>query len=128
LIIYFYLKYMKIVIPTDGRKGLDERVADHFGRCQTYTFLNEQGEVIEIIDNASEHMGGHGLPPTLMKKYGADVLLCGSLGPRALDLCRELGIEVFVDEAQTVGDFFTKWKNNKLNKASSEDVCAEHKK
>jgi len=54
---------MKIVIPTNNRKGLDDKVAEHFGRCLTYTFLNENGEVIEIVDNTSEHMGGNGLPP-----------------------------------------------------------------
>jgi len=59
---------MKIVIPTDSKKGLDDQIAEHFGRCKTYTFLNEEGELLEIIDNTSEHNGGQGLPPELMKK------------------------------------------------------------
>src|SRR4030043_1463062 len=100
---------MKIAIPTDNKKGLEDTVAYHFGRCQTYTFLNEKGEVVEIIDNASEHMGGIGLPPELMKKHGADILLCKDLGPRALDLCQELGIEVYTCRAETVQDCFGLW-------------------
>ncbi|MDD5222074.1 MAG: NifB/NifX family molybdenum-iron cluster-binding protein, partial [Patescibacteria group bacterium] len=84
---------MKIVIPTNKRNGLDDKVADHFGRCPTYTFLNEEGEIVEIIDNTSEHMDGVGLPPELMKKHGANILLCKDLGPRALNLCQELGID-----------------------------------
>ena len=118
---------MKIVIPTNDKKGLEDRVAEHFGRCLTYTFLNEKGEVIEIIDNTSEHMGGKGLPPELMKKHGADILLCKDLGPRALNLCQELGIEVYVCQAKTVKEIFGMWKNNKIKKASKEDVCEEHK-
>ncbi len=119
---------MKIVIPTDGRQGLGEKVADHFGRCHTYTFLDGNGKLLEIIKNTSEHMGGKDLPPELMKEHGADVLLCHDLGPRALNLCAEFGIEVYCGQAQTVGDFFALWKNNKLKKASLKDVCAEHKK
>lgn len=118
---------MKIVIPTNNKKGLEDKVADHFGHCLTYTFLNEEGEVIEIIDNTSEHMGGKGLPPELVKKYGADILLCKDLGARALNLCQELGIEVYVCQAKTVKEIFEMWKNNKLKKAGAEDFCEQHK-
>jgi len=118
---------MKIVIPTNNRKGLDDKVAEHFGRCLTYTFLNENGEVIEIVDNTSEHMGGKGLPPELMKKHGANILLCKDLGPRALILCGELGIDVYISRAETVKDIFEAWKSGKIKKAGTEDVCEQHK-
>lgn len=118
---------MKIVIPTGGKNGLDDKIAEHFGRCNTYTFLDENGEVLEIIDNTSEHMGGVGLPPELMKKHNANILLCRGLGPRALNLCQEFNIEVYVQPAETVKEIFEMWKNNQLHKASSEDVCEEHK-
>ncbi|MEA3230118.1 MAG: NifB/NifX family molybdenum-iron cluster-binding protein [archaeon] len=119
---------MRIVIPTDDKEGLEGAAAEHFGRCNTYTFLDENGSVLEIIDNTSEHMGGSGLPPELMKKHEADVLLCNGLGPRALTLCKELGIDVYVCRAETVKDMFDMWKNKKIEKAGSEDVCEEHKK
>ena len=118
---------MKIVIPTNNKKGLDDKVAEHFGRCPTYTFLNEKGEVIEIIDNTSEHMGGKGLPPELMKKHGADILLCKDLGPRALALCDQLRIDVYVGQAETVEGIFEMWKNDRIKKADVEDVCEQHK-
>jgi len=118
---------MKLVIPTNSKKGLDDKIAEHFGRCFTYTFLNEKGEIIEIIDNISEHMGGDGLPPELMKKHGANVLLCRGLGPRAINLCKELGIDVYVYEANTVRDIFNLWQSNKLKKAGAEDSCEQHK-
>jgi len=116
---------MRIVIPTNNKQGLTAQVAEHFGRCESYTFLNEKGEVLEIIDNLSEHGIGQGLPPELMKKHGADVLLCKSLGPKALNLCRDLGIEVYVFEAKTAKEIFEMWKNNKLKLATKEDAC-EH--
>jgi predicted Fe-Mo cluster-binding NifX family protein len=118
---------MKLVIPTNDKKGLDDQIAEHFGRCPTYTFLNGEGEVIEIIDNTSEHMGGTGLPPELMKEHNANILLCRGIGPRALNLCEELGIEVYVCQAKTVREIFKMWDENKLKKAGAEDVCDEHK-
>jgi len=119
---------MKIIVPTDNKKGMQDMVAEHFGRCQTYTLLDEKGNVLEIIDNTSEHMGGVGLPPELMKKHGADVLLCKELGPRALDLCQQLRIGVYVCQAKTVRDIFEMWENKKIKKAGSGDICGEHKR
>lgn len=117
-----------IVVPTNGNKGLDDFVAEHFGRCNTYTFLNENGEIIKIIENTSEHMGGFGLPPEIMKKHGANILLCKGLGPRALELCNQFRIDVYVYQADTVKEIFFFWKNKKIKKAGNEDVCEEHKK
>ncbi len=121
------MKNIKIVIPTNDRSGLKDKVADHFGRCNTYTFLNEKGKILEIIDNTSEHMGGKGLPPELMKERGANVLLCRDLGPKALNLCEEFGIEVSTAQAETVKDIFEMWRDNKLEKAGAEDTCGRHK-
>lgn len=118
---------MKIVIPTNNKKGINDIVTEHFGRCNTYTFLDDKGEVIEIIDNTSEHMGGTGLPPELMKKHKANVLLCKGLGPRALNLCKQLGIDVYVCQVNTVKEMFDLWKNNKIKKAGFNDICEEHK-
>ncbi|MDD5606628.1 MAG: NifB/NifX family molybdenum-iron cluster-binding protein [Candidatus Pacebacteria bacterium] len=118
---------MQIVIPTNDKKGLNDKVAEHFGRCFTYTFLNEKGELTKIINNTSEHMGGIGLPPELMKKNGADILLCKDLGPRALNLCHELNIQVYVFKAEKVKEIFELWKKNKNKKAGIEDVCVQHK-
>jgi len=118
---------MKIVIPTNDKKGLSDKVAEHFGRCNTYTFLDEKGKVIEIIENTSEHTGGKGLPPKLMKDHGANVLLCKGLGPRALNLCEQYKIDVYVCQAETVKEIFELWKNKRIKKASLEDVCEEHR-
>jgi len=118
---------MKVVIPTNNKKGLEDIVADHFGRCNTYTFLNDKGDVVETIINESGHADGTELPPELIKKHGADILLCKELGPRALNLCKQLGIDVYVNKAETVREIFEMWKNNKIRKASSENACEDHK-
>lgn len=114
---------MKIAIPTDDKKGLDGKVAEHFGRCLAYAFLNEDGDVVEIIDNTSAHMGGIGLPPEFIKKHGADVLLCKGLGLKALELCEQFEIDVYIYPSETVREIFEMWKNNKIKKASINDVC-----
>lgn len=118
---------MKIAIPTNSTKGIDDEVAVHFGRCPAYTILNEHGEVIEIIQNTSEHMGGKGLPPELIKNREATILLCGDIGPRAIRLCADLGIDIYVCKEKEVRRVFEAWKSGKLKKAGIGDACEEHK-
>ncbi len=121
------MKNLRIAVPTDGRKGLDEKVAEHFGRCRTYTFLNANGKIEGVISNTSEHLGGKGLPPELIRQHGADILLCRDLGPKALNLCENLGVAVYVGQAETVKQIFIFWLENKLKKAGPNEVCAQHK-
>jgi len=118
---------MRIAIPTNNKKGLEGEIADHFGRANFYTLLNEKGGVIDIVKNESSHMGGQGLPPEFLKKHNIDILLCGDIGPRAISLCENLGISVYVERVDTVKEIFDNWKNNKLKKAGQEDACEDHK-
>ena len=114
---------MKLIIPTNDKDGLNAKVAIHFGRCNTYTIIDENGSLVEVIDNTSEHNGGKGLPPELMKEHNANILLCKGLGRRALNLCQEFDIKVFVDDSETVKDIFDAWKNGKLKEATVNDAC-----
>jgi len=118
---------MSIAIPTEGERGLEESVAYHFGRCETYTILDEKGKLIEVIDNESEHMGGEGLPPELLRRHGVRILLCHGLGPRAIGMCEQAGIEVYIGEGERVKEMFGLWKTGKLKKATMDDVCEEHR-
>ncbi len=114
---------MKIVFPTESKDGFGAKIAEHFGRCQTYTFLDEKGSIAEVIANTSEHMGGTGLPPKLMKKHGANALVCRGIGPKAISLCNELGINVFICKASTVRGAFDEWKQSRAKEAEMEDSC-----
>ncbi len=114
-------------MPTNA-KEVDGNIADHFGRCSFYILFNEKGEMVDVIDNSSEHGGGQGLPPELMKKNGVDIVLCKDIGPRAISLCQELGIKVYVDrDSEKVIDIVSKWQRGDLAKAGESDACQDHK-
>ena len=105
---------MRIAIPTNGKKGLDDTVAQHFGRSQTYTILDENGKIVEIIDNTAEHTESGKVPPELLKDHGTNIILCRDLGFRALNICNHLGMDVYISYSETVKDVFDEWKSGKL--------------
>lgn len=118
---------MKVGIPTMGNRGLTEEISAHFGRAPTFTIVDLDTQNVEIIDNTSEHMGGVGLPPELMVKHGAQIMLCSGLGPRAVHMFESYGIRVFVGASGTVKDTLDLWKENILQEATDENACKMHR-
>lgn len=118
---------MKVAIPTLGKSGLEEKVSSHFGRAPTFTFVDTEENNVEIISNKSEHMGGSGKPPEQMAKQDIEVMICGSLGSKAVKMFERYGIEVYCGAGEgTVKESMEKWENGELQKATEANACHEH--
>ncbi len=117
---------MKVCVPTMGNKGINEEVGEHFGRVPTYTLVDTDTNEVTVIDNTSEHGGGSGYPPEIIAKTGAEVMLCGGLGRRAISMFEEIGIMVYVGASGTVNDAVQMWKVGKLQAATDENACKQH--
>jgi predicted Fe-Mo cluster-binding NifX family protein len=82
---------MRIAISTDG-----DRVAEHFGRCPSYTITDiEDGTVLSrnVIDNPGHQPG---FLPKYLREQGVACVIAGGMGHRAVQLFRENGIETVV--------------------------------
>jgi predicted Fe-Mo cluster-binding NifX family protein len=117
---------MKIGVPSMGDRGLGETVGQHFGMVPFYTIVDTETDQVQVIPNTSTHMGGQGYPPELLHASGVDVLVCGGLGQRAVQMFEERGIRVFVQASGTVEDAIALYQAGKLAEASDENVCREH--
>ncbi len=117
---------MKVCIPTNGNRGLDETVGEHFGRVPTYTIVDLDKNDVKVISNDSHHMGGRGYPPELLTKEGVNVMLCSGLGRKAIGMFSDFGITVYIGAKGTVKDAIDAYKNEELKKANEGDACQEH--
>jgi len=118
---------MKLCIPTMGDRGLDETVSAHFGRAPTFTIVDVSTNEVKVLRNESEHFGGAGLPPEILANAGAHVLICSGLGPRAITMFEEKGIDVYVGAAGTVKDAIKAFQEGTLHEATDENACKEHR-
>jgi len=87
----------KIAVACEDDRGLDGQVSGHFGRCPAYTVVEIQGDRIAGARvEKNPHFGNHqpGTMPTFVRGLGADVVVAGGMGPRAIDMFHEFGIEV----------------------------------
>ena len=116
----------KVCIPTMGNNGLDEAVGEHFGRVPTYTIVDTDTNEVRTIPNTSEHAGGQGYPPEIIAKTGADTMICGGLGRRAVMMFEEMGIMVYVGANGTVKDAVQMFSDGRLEAATDENACRQH--
>jgi predicted Fe-Mo cluster-binding NifX family protein len=80
-------------------------ISPHFGRCPCFILVDiEDGEIesVNITDNPfyTSHMPGQ--VPLLVQSQGADVMLAGGMGRRAVDFFHQYGIEVATGASGTV--------------------------
>lgn len=105
---------MKIAISTDG-----DQVSPHFGRCPSFTIIEiENGEVVkkEIIENPGHHPG---FIPEFLHKIGVNCIVCGGMGPRAQQICSQIGITSIVGITGKIQDVIEEIKKGTLQSGAS---------
>lgn len=118
---------MKVGVPTLGNSGIEERVSPHFGRAPTFTIFDTETGEVRVVPNTSRHAGGMGHAPEQLAGSGVRVMLCSGLGPRAIGMFEQFGIEVFVGAEGTVKEALEKWRSRGLREATDKDACEQHR-
>ncbi len=110
---------MKVAASSNG-KDLNSAVSDVFGRCGYFIIADIEGKKItktEAVENVSaKQLGGVGIAAaqTVVEK-GANALITGNVGPRALDVFRQFDIQVFKGSGP-VKEALQKFLDNKLGR------------
>lgn len=118
---------MKVGVPTLGNLGLEERVSPHFGRAPIFTIVDTETGEVSVAPNTSRHAGGRGNNPEQLAESGVRVMICSDLGPRAIRMFEQFGIEVFVGAMGTVKEALEKWRSGELREATDKDACEQHR-
>jgi predicted Fe-Mo cluster-binding NifX family protein len=96
---------MRIAISADDNRGLDSVVSPHFGRCPYYVLVDlKDRQVRQVSAVENPYYGYHqpGQVPGFIERQGADVMLAGGMGRRAIGLFQRCGIEAVTGAAGSV--------------------------
>jgi predicted Fe-Mo cluster-binding NifX family protein len=96
---------VRVAVSADDGSGLDSVVSPHFGRCPYFIVVDLEGcDVQHVTAVANPYYSHHqpGQVPRFIRGRGADVMLTGGMGRRAIGLFREYGIETATGAAGTV--------------------------
>ena len=99
------MKNGRIAIPSNGKGGLEGTRAGHFGHCDVFTFIDvEEGEIkgISTLPNQDHVQGGCMVPVNLLADHNVNVLIVGGIGMRPLMGFKQVGIDVYHDDQNTL--------------------------
>lgn len=107
-----------VAVATDG-----DQVAVHFGRCQLYTLAEvNEGAVKqqEVLTNP-----GHtpGFLPNYLAEHGVQCIIAGGMGPRAIGLFNEKGIDVMIGVQGSVAEVLRSYAEGTLTSDPSVSLC-----
>ncbi|MFO7769257.1 MAG: NifB/NifX family molybdenum-iron cluster-binding protein [bacterium] len=96
---------MRIAVSAEQGTGLDSRVSGHFGRCPCFVIVEVEDSspaAVKVVENP--FLGQHrpGQVPAFIQEQGADVLITGGMGGRAVGFFQQYGIEPVTGAAGTV--------------------------
>ena len=86
-----------IAIAAEDDQGLKGEVSAHFGRCPFYVLAEiDNGSITGSRVVANPHFGVHqpGVMPRFINGLGANVIIAGGMGGRALALFQQNSIQV----------------------------------
>lgn len=95
-----------IAIAAEDDQGLDGEVSAHFGRCPHYVMVEvEEGKLgpATVLPNPYFEAHRPGVVPSFLRDQGANVILAGGMGPRAIGMFHGFGIEVATGAIGNVG-------------------------
>jgi predicted Fe-Mo cluster-binding NifX family protein len=120
----------RIVVPTIGREGLNDNLAEHFGRAPYFTAvdLNDSGEVatVNVFPNVGEHAGGMGHAHDNILDLQPNVIIVYGMGPRGLSTFQAAGISVLRANADTVKEVVAAYKDYRLQVLAEGCTDAHH--
>jgi predicted Fe-Mo cluster-binding NifX family protein len=96
---------MRVAISADDGKGLDSVVSPHFGRCPYYILVDLDGQEVSQVNAVKNPYYGHHQPgqvPGFINSQGADVMLAGGMGRRAIGFFQQYGIQAATGANGTV--------------------------
>ena len=120
---------MKIAISAENNNGMDSQVAGHFGHAPYFAFVEvEDGQVKSVSILQNPFLAGHqpGQIPGFVHNQGAEVMLSGGMGGRAIQFFEQLGIGVATGAAGTLQNAIDAYLKGDLTEAAPCANSVEH--
>jgi predicted Fe-Mo cluster-binding NifX family protein len=96
---------MRIAVSADDASGLSSIVSPHFGRCPYYILVDLEGQEVQqvtAVPNPYYEQHQPGQVPGFIRSQGADVMITGGMGRRALGLFEQYRVEAVTGAYGTV--------------------------
>ena len=119
----------RIAVSVATDQGLDAPISPHFGRCPYFALVEIEGQDMGAVETvANPYYANHepGQVPGFVHSLGANVMLSGGMGGRAVAFFRQYGVEPATGASGTVRDAIAQYLDGGLSGAAPCTESVEH--
>lgn len=112
---------MRIAISAEDCNGLESVVSPHFGRCPCFILVEVEGDGVRVsqeVENPFYTQHQPGQVPAFIHSLGADVMLTGGMGGRAVQFFQQYGVEPVTGATGTVRQALERYLGGSLRGAA----------
>ncbi|MDY6878059.1 MAG: NifB/NifX family molybdenum-iron cluster-binding protein [Chloroflexota bacterium] len=120
---------MRISVSADDNKGLDSVVSPHFGRCPYFVLVDLEGHEVQAVQDIPNPYYSHHQPgqvPGFIHSQGANVMLTGGMGRRAIAFFQQYDIQAVTGASGTVRHTLEQYLGGELQDAKPCRESIEH--
>ena len=120
---------MRIAVSAENKNGLDSVVSPHFGRCPSFVLVDlKDHDFLDVSAVDNPYYGAHqpGQVPAFINSLGANVMLTGGMGGRAIMFFQQFGIEGVTGAYGTVRQSVERYLGGELKGAAPCKESEEH--
>ena len=113
---------MRIAISAEDNNGMNSTVCEHFGHAPFFVVADvTDGQVghFEVIPNPHFPNHGPGQVPEFLNRQGANAILTGGMGYRAIGFFDQFGIQVVTGATGTVAQALDAFVAGQLSGAAA---------
>jgi predicted Fe-Mo cluster-binding NifX family protein len=120
---------MRIALSIDTNQGLDSVLSHHFGRCPYFLLADVEGrevKKVEAVANPFFQQHEPGQVPGFIHEQGANVMITGGMGRRAITFFEQFNIEPVTGAFGTASQALEKYFGGGLQGAQACRESMEH--
>jgi predicted Fe-Mo cluster-binding NifX family protein len=120
---------MRIALSAENKNGLESVISPHFGRCPHFVLVDLEDHQVRAVQEVDNPYFGHHQPgqvPAFVSSLGADVMLTGGMGGRAIMFFQQFGIEGVTGAYGTVRQSVERYLGGELKGAAPCKESEEH--
>jgi predicted Fe-Mo cluster-binding NifX family protein len=119
---------MRIAVSAENTNDLESVVSPHFGRCPYFILVDLEAHDVKGVRGVDNPYYGHHQPgqvPAFVHSLGANVMLTGGMGSRAIMFFQQFGVEGVTGAHGTVRQSVERYVGSQLKGATP---CRESQK
>jgi len=112
---------MKVAVSTESSNGLSSSIDPRFGRAPYFVIVDTESKEVQVIDNKQAVESAHGAGTAAARRVadaGAQAVITGNIGSKALEALQVAGVDVYLTYAGTVDRTVERLKSGRLQQAT----------